>query len=67
MILWLWRLIVGTYRCRHRWKTVNDDPLKIIRKSTTGTEVLRGRVYQMQCEHCGEITSRTVTPYQGDE
>lgn len=70
MLGWLWRLIVGRFRsCHHRWSVLDKNELKLPRTEAavgwySGPESGRwrvvGRIYTMQCAHCGNIKSVKV-------
>ncbi|GJD54956.1 hypothetical protein [Methylobacterium dankookense] len=40
----------------HKWKTLRDVPLAELDYS--GREVVTGRRYVQQCEHCGKVIQR---------
>jgi len=49
MIKFLWRLIVGG--CNHKWKIIDTADV-------TAYGLDKGRLYVLQCEHCGEIKTQ---------
>lgn len=62
MIMWLWRLIFGTYQCRHKWNVISKHRVERDIIDNSGFNFLnpikyteKGLCHVMQCEHCGEI------------
>lgn len=56
MIGFLYRLIVGSFPCRHKWETVEVIQVE----DRVGGVQRRYKRYVLRCQHCGDVQSREV-------
>ena len=54
----IWRALVGRFTvCHHKWVIFKEMKLW----DGVKNDIPIGTIYVMRCEHCGEITKKTVT------
>lgn len=76
MIGWLWRVLVGRFSiCEHKWKVVSQtviydrvdsdgwnvaENIRALRGDPVDPRQPVGRCIALQCEKCGDITTRRI-------
>jgi hypothetical protein len=57
MIGWLWRVLVGSFGCEHKWLIHAEIPVY----ASNNAKRPMAREYHLKCERCGTMTRKSYT------
>lgn len=53
MLGWLWRTLIGRFRCDHKWEIIFQA--EIYESGSDGKDLPIGHGYILQCKNCGTL------------